>query len=165
MGQQCCQECWKVSAAWQSEVEASVYSKFWKWPIMCPFSYAEQLASSNTFAHSSKSSRNSWGENLYKGWTSAKSCEADDKVMAAAVRAWADEVRRHFVGTTCLIVEWHFQKADLDPRNVASFDSAPNSGVVGHYTQEVWKDSTKLGCGFAQGKDGEAWTTCVSLIN
>lgn len=52
---------------------------------------------------------------------------------AQVVGAWADEFR--------------------------AYDYSTNQcrGVCGHYTQVVWKDSKKVGCGVARGRGREVW--------
>jgi uncharacterized protein YkwD len=75
-------------------------------------------------------SSGSWGENLY--WTSATATPAD------VVGAWAEEE--------------------------AFYDYASNScepgQMCGHYTQIVWDDTERVGCGAARCPDdgGEIWT-------
>lgn len=40
-----------------------------------------------------------------------------------------------------------------------AYDAASNTcrARCGHYTQVVWRDTTKVGCGMAQGKGREVW--------
>ena len=40
---------------------------------------------------------------------------------------------------------WYNEVSDYD------YDNPGFSGKTGHFTQVVWKNSTKLGCGVAQG--------------
>lgn len=160
MEQQHCSQCPGVSVAWQSEVKASKRLECSK---ISHFSYAKNLADNNLWAHSSKESRNGWGENLYK-CSSSGPLPSDDDIMKSAVQSWADEVRKHFADPICFIGMCHFQKADLNTLNIKSFKSVADRGVVGHYTQEVWRKTTQVGCGVARGTDG-AWNTAVSLSN
>lgn len=89
-------------------------------------SWAEQIAASGVFAHSSSSQRNGAGENIYASFTTASSIAADT-LAAAAVKSWYDEVANY---------------------NYANPVFASNTG---HFTQVVWKNSTQLGCGAAKG--------------
>ena len=64
------------------------------------------------------------GENLY--W--AGSTVAPDTPYSAAVNTWYDEIKDY---------AW--------PQTFGGQTS--NGGVVGHFTQVVWKETTKIGCG------------------
>ncbi len=64
------------------------------------------------------------GENLY--WQGGSSLNSEDVAMAQAVQSWYDEMN------------------DYDFRSGAS----KNGGVIGHFTQLVWKQSTEVGCAF-----------------
>lgn len=88
--------------------------------------YAEELASSGRFEHSPISSREGQGENLWAGTQGAFSFEA-------MVAGWIDE-KQFYVH--------------------AAFPYVSSTGRwqdVGHYTQIIWRDTTKLGCGIASG--------------
>lgn len=89
-------------------------------------SWAENIAATGVFAHSSSSQRNGAGENLYASFTTAPSIAADT-LAATAVQNWYKEV------------------ANYDYANPVF---ASNTG---HFTQVVWKNSTQLGCGAAKG--------------
>ena len=60
-----------------------------------------------------------------------------DIVGAEATRAWYDEI------------------------NSYDFDNPSFSDETGHFTQVVWKDSKKLGVGYATGKEGSRYTLYV----
>ncbi|MCM8557181.1 CAP domain-containing protein [Sphingomicrobium sediminis] len=92
--------------------------------------YAEELARTNTFAHSSGSSRPGQGENLWMGTKDA--FEYEDMVGA-----WVDE-ERFFV-----------------PGVIPDVSSTGNFGDVGHYTAIVWPDTDKVGCGIASNANFE----------
>jgi len=51
---------------------------------------------------------------------------------------------------TGFVQDWFNEVKDLNKKNVHKFDSATNKGVVGHYTQVVWANTTKIGCGWVQ---------------
>ena len=82
--------------------------------------------------------RGSNGENLY--WA-AYTGTAPDTPYSAAVDAWYDEIKDYM---------W--------PQTFGATKS--NGGVVGHFTQVVWKATTKVGCGKHTGctnKFGGNW--------
>ena len=99
--------------------------------------YAETLAAKNTMQHSTHDVREKiygdWtGENLYYFWTSASNLTING---AAAVDDWYDEIK------------------DYDFENGCS----KNGGVVGHFTQLVWKDSIQLGIGVAKSSQNSVF--------
>ena len=92
--------------------------------------YAETLAAKDIMQHSTHDAREKiygdWtGENLYYFWSSDKNITLNG---AAAVDSWYDEIK------------------DYDFKSGKS----KNGGVVGHFTQLVWRDSTQLGIGVAK---------------
>jgi pathogenesis-related protein 1 len=72
-----------------------------------------------------------YGENIWTGTAGSFS-------MAAVVDAWGDEAK------------------DFDPRTV----TCAAGKACGHFTQIVWKTTTKLGCGKATGTDGNDYVVC-----
>ena len=99
--------------------------------------YAETLATKDTLEHSSDAALDKiygdWtGENLYYFWTSAKGVTING---AAAVDSWYDEIK-----------DYDFKKG-----------KSKNGGVVGHFTQLVWKDSTQLGIGVAKSSKNSVY--------
>lgn len=89
-------------------------------------SWANTIATTGNFAHSSSTRRNGAGENLYAYYTTGTSIKAD--VLAkSAVDSWYNEVSKY------------------------NYSSPGFSMATGHFTQVVWKGSTALGCGAAQG--------------
>nr|WP_298896328.1 CAP domain-containing protein [uncultured Altererythrobacter sp.] len=88
--------------------------------------YAEEMARTGNFAHSSSSSRPNQGENLWAG--TASRFEYD-----AMVGGWIGE-KQYYIHDR--------------------FPYVSNTGNwqdVGHYTQIIWRDTTRLGCGLATG--------------
>jgi len=86
-------------------------------------------ADAQTFAESCPTghtdpNRGSNGENLY--WA-ASTGTAPDTPYSAAVDAWYDEIKDYMWPQT--------------------FGATKSNGVVGHFTQVVWKATTKVGCG------------------
>ncbi len=89
-------------------------------------SWANQMASTGVFAHSSSSQRNGAGENLYVYYTTGPSIAAD-ALANQALKSWYDEG-----------VNYNYDKPGFSP-------------ATGHFTQVVWKSSTQLGCGASKG--------------
>ncbi len=89
-------------------------------------SWAQYLADNKLFQHSDSTQRNGAGENLYVYYTTATSITPD--VLAdKAVTSWYNEVSSY------------------------DYNNPVFSSATGHFTQVVWKNSTNLGCGAAQG--------------
>jgi uncharacterized protein YkwD len=61
-------------------------------------------------------------------WASGKELEADE-----VIKMWYDEIKDY------------------------NYDFNTCSGVCGHYTQVVWKNSKKLGCAMAKCANSEVW--------
>lgn len=86
-------------------------------------SWAEYLASTGKFEHSGT---DGVGENLFASYTTASSI--DGATLAnTAVQSWYNEV-----------VSYDYNNPGFSP-------------ATGHFTQVVWKGSTEVGCGAAQG--------------
>ncbi|WP_280477572.1 CAP family protein [Nocardia asiatica] len=94
---------------------------------------ANKLATTEIFAHDA----GNYGENLAWNWSSAGAAPV---ACAAPVKNWYDEVKD---------VTWD------DPER--------NWSRTGHFTQVVWRGTTKLGCaqaGAINGKKGGTYTVC-----
>lgn len=94
--------------------------------------YAQQWA--DTLASSGTFAHrpnNKYGENIWSGSTGSFS-------MVSVVDGWGNEVNNYDMST-------HTCAADQ---------------VCGHFTQVVWKATTKLGCGKATGQDGNDYVVC-----
>jgi hypothetical protein len=92
--------------------------------------YARQLAATGTFQHSDRRFRRGIGENLWTGTRGAFSPEW-------MIGNWASEKRWYQAGT---------------------FPNVSRTGrwnQVGHYTQIIWRGTTKVGCAIAtaRGRD------------
>ena len=92
--------------------------------------HAEKMAKSNQFQHSNKKDRElkdhkgEWvGENIYYFWSSAR----PSYDSGSASQSWYDEIK-----------DYDFNKG-----------SSSNGGVVGHFTQVVWKNTKEAGFGLA----------------
>ncbi len=92
--------------------------------------YAEKMAKSGTFAHSSADERNGAGENIY----TSPNNEVNDAMLAELSK----EVIDCFYNE---IKDYDFKKPVF-------------SMSTGHFTQLVWRQSTKLGVGVTVGNDG-----------
>jgi uncharacterized protein YkwD len=88
--------------------------------------WAQYLATNGLFQHSATNQRNNAGENLYVSYTTAPSVNYA-ALANTAVQSWYDEVKLY------------------------NYNSPGFSSATGHFTQVVWKSSTQLGCGTAQG--------------
>ncbi|HSU00874.1 MAG: CAP domain-containing protein [Friedmanniella sp.] len=79
-----------------------------------------------------------YGENLYYAWASGGGATAPDPLNAMA--------------------SWYAEKAlyDANPEPVAN----PVQGW-GHYSQMVWRDTQRVGCGAASGFQNGQWDTVV----
>lgn len=88
--------------------------------------WAEHLASTGKFEHSSSTERNGAGENIYKGSTT-ESTQGPDLLAKASVMSWYAELGSY----------------DFSNPGVVK------NGTIGHFTQVVWKATTSLGCGTA----------------
>lgn len=96
--------------------------------------YAEELAETGSFEHSTPGSRPNQGENLWAGTQGAFS-------YATMAAGWVDE-KQYYIH--------------------ARFPFVSNTGQwqdVGHYTQIIWRDTTRLGCGIATGS-GRDYLVC-----
>ncbi|MGB3166175.1 MAG: CAP domain-containing protein [Alteraurantiacibacter sp.] len=96
--------------------------------------YAELLARTGTLAHSPREAREGQGENLWAGTAGA----FDYRAMA---RGWIDE-RRFYVH-----------------RAFPDVSSTGDWRDVAHYTQAIWRGTTRMGCGAARGQ-GRDWLVC-----
>ncbi len=96
--------------------------------------YAQQLARTGTFQHSPNSARPNQGENLWAGTASRFTHEQQ-------AGAWINEDQYY-----------------IHDR----FPFVSNTGRwqdVGHYTQIIWRDTKRLGCGIATG-GGRDYVVC-----
>ena len=89
-------------------------------------SWADHLASTDTFEHAQAPDRVNEGENLWKGTAGAYTARA-------MVGAWGDEEKYFAYGT------------------FPDVSTTGNWHDVGHYTQLVWRDTTSVGCAIATG--------------
>ena len=88
--------------------------------------------------------------------------------VAASAQAWAEDMAssgkfRHsgsrygeniWAGTANaysldeMVTSWGDEKANFE---YGTSSNSRNGGVVGHYTQIIWRNSTQVGCGLASG--------------
>ena len=96
--------------------------------------YAQEMARTGKFEHSTGDSRTGQGENLWVGTSGAYGFEE-------MIGYWVDEKRYYRHGT---------------------FPDVSSTGKwsdVGHYTQIVWRDTTRVGCAIATGRERD-WLVC-----
>ncbi len=96
--------------------------------------WAEEMARTNSFRHSAPSSRSGQGENLWAGTANAFSFQQ----MADG---WIGE-KQYYLHDRFPYVSRTGKWQD-----------------VGHYTQIIWRNTTRLGCGIATG-NGRDWLVC-----
>jgi len=96
--------------------------------------HAEKMAKTKKFQHSNdkdrelKGHRGEWvGENIYYYWISS----APSYQSGSASESWYDEIK-----------DYDFNKG-----------GSSNGGVVGHFTQVVWKNTKEAGFGLAFNKN------------
>lgn len=96
-------------------------------------SWAQNLASTNEFKHDPDNSTNQTGENIYATSITTK------PELTQAVNAWLAEKQDYTHDT----------------------NSCATGKVCGHYTQIVWKNSSKLACATSQYSNhpslGQGW--------
>lgn len=81
------------------------------------------------------------GQNIYMGMSSQKDNSAE---WRKATQSWYDEVK------------------DFRSSQVSKF---PNGGpVIGHFTQVIWAETSKVGCGFSMYKK-DGWFTKLYVCN
>ena len=99
--------------------------------------YAKYLASTNSFEHSTG---NNQGENLYYEYYSDS---ITDKPFQEASISWLDEKK-----------DYTYAKIG-DKKNTFT--------LIGHYTQMIWKGTTKVGMGAYVNKKGEVYVVARYL--
>ncbi|MDJ0620207.1 MAG: CAP family protein [Calothrix sp. MO_192.B10] len=92
--------------------------------------WAEHLANKGVMEHRPN---NPYGENIYYAWSSQPGFDVNGEVP---VQAWYDEEQYY------------------------NYNQPGFSSQTGHFTQVVWKNSTKLGCGKAKSADGKVFVVC-----
>jgi pathogenesis-related protein 1 len=97
--------------------------------------WADYLAANDRFEHDA-SIRGQQGENLAASFGYANPIDI-------GVGSWIDERNYNYV-----------------PGVTLSEAMSRATGVIGHYTQIVWRDTTQLGCGLATGRDGMSKLVC-----
>ena len=85
---------------------------------------AQAYANTCPTGHASRSQRANAGENLY--WAGGSGVGTAAQEYEKAARAWYDEIKDY---------------------NFATGNRKPGGGMIGHFTQMVWKTSVKIGCG------------------
>jgi uncharacterized protein YkwD len=101
---------------------------------------AQAYADTCPTGHASFSDRDSAGENLYyKGYMGAYFSPSVSDSYTEAVQSWYDEISSYDFAT----------------------GASKDGGVIGHFTQVVWKETTEVGCGVkldCSNMFGGGWT-------
>ena len=97
--------------------------------------WADELAAANRFEHD-PSIRGQQGENL-------AASQGYPNPIDIGVTSWIAERNNNYVPNVSF----------AEARSQAT-------GIIGHYTQIVWRDTTQLGCGLATGRDGMSKLVC-----
>jgi len=102
---------------------------------------AESSGAKCKFEHTSG---NSYGENIYIGWGS----QSADTAAAGSTNMWGEEI----------------ENVDADWDCIWPQDGSP---TCGHYSQQVWADTTEIGCSVTQGCElwGNTWTMVFCEYN
>ncbi|HEX8654841.1 MAG TPA: CAP domain-containing protein [Allosphingosinicella sp.] len=90
-------------------------------------SYGPALAARGRLAHSPSGSRPGQGENLWMGTAGAFSIEE-------------------------MIGSWAAEKSVFVPGAVPNVSRSGHFGDVGHYTQMIWRTTTRVGCALHRGR-------------
>jgi cysteine-rich secretory family protein len=91
--------------------------------------YAQVLASGAPFQHSPRAGRSGQRENLSRGLPGASALQ--------------------------MVGYWTVEKRDFEPGVFPNVSRTGNWADVAHYTQMIWKTTTRVGCGVASGQTGE----------
>lgn len=97
-------------------------------------SYARELAATGRFAHSVRSTRPGVGENLWTGTAGAYSLET-------------------------MLAHWGEERTQVRPGIFPAVSRTGNWMDVAHYTQMVWRTTTRVGCSL-QSNRGSDYLVC-----
>jgi hypothetical protein len=92
--------------------------------------YADELAATGEWEHSDDESRPDQGENLWMGTRGAFTAED-------------------------MVGDWIAEKTMFRPGTFPYVSSTGNWADVGHYTQIVWADTDRIGCGLSSSADDD----------
>uniref|UniRef100_F1L9M7 Venom allergen 5 n=1 Tax=Ascaris suum TaxID=6253 RepID=F1L9M7_ASCSU len=104
---------------------------------------AQNWADTCRYGHSTYEYRKNGGENIYK-WSKSDTYDSIDTNMLRATGMWWDEIK--------LINMTNAEDYIMNNKIL---------GVAGHWSQQAWGATTKLGCGIANCSDGAWYATHV----
>lgn len=115
--------------------------------------YAEKLAAGclDTLEHSTREERHFWGENLASYKIEGGTGREENGNALITVELWESEINCYTYGP--------FQPGVNDSCTAA----CSAYGGCGHYTQMVWRDTKRVGCGVAdcvQGRTRKSYWVC-----
>eukprot|EP00092_Neocalanus_flemingeri_P015341 GFUD01016595.1.p1 GENE.GFUD01016595.1~~GFUD01016595.1.p1 ORF type:complete len:275 (+),score=30.42 GFUD01016595.1:20-844(+) len=87
------------------------------------------------------------GQNIASFWTSNQESQSD--VINKAVES---------------VQHWYDEVADFNPDDVISFQFDPDLPTTGHYTQVVWAETNRVGCGLSHYHD-LGWYKTIVVCN
>ncbi len=102
--------------------------------------YADEIAKSGVWDHDPDNQKNGYGENLYT--STAK------PTLSVAAEAWIAESQYYTYGA---VVD---TDKEVDNTCVQGTDTNGNEIMCGHYTQVIWKDTSRFGCAMSQYETG-----------
>uniref|UniRef100_F1L5E5 Venom allergen 3 n=1 Tax=Ascaris suum TaxID=6253 RepID=F1L5E5_ASCSU len=107
---------------------------------------AQEWADRCVYGHSTKEHSKDAGENIYMWYTSG-SHQSIDTNMLRATNNWWDEIKKY--------------DASKNPKNI--MDNTVLS-IAGHWSQQAWGATTKIGCGIRNCTEG-SWNTTFVVCN
>uniref|UniRef100_A0A915BW61 SCP domain-containing protein n=1 Tax=Parascaris univalens TaxID=6257 RepID=A0A915BW61_PARUN len=104
---------------------------------------AQNWADRCQYGHSTYEYRKNAGENIYK-WSKSDAYDSIDTNTLRATGMWWDEI----------------EKINLSSNNEYTMSNYI-LGIAGHWSQQAWGPTTKLGCGIANCTEGSWYSTHV----
>jgi len=117
-------------------------------------SWANQLVTAcNGISHNTKRNVNGFsyvGENVFWSASSMATTLSDDVITSTLVSAFTS---------------WFSEIKGFNVDMVPNFTGSGSGAVTGHFTQQIWADSTDIGCGNALYEDSSWKTNSIVVCN